>query len=566
MKKISFLRALPNSLEVRIIVSFVLIMLTMAIVLDVMFITIQKNNYTKYIRSQGQTMARLLAQSVKTAVFSEDRDLLKEPVANLLKQENIKEIVVITNTGKLLLDQLAHHRQSAPVTTSTDWPQLQQKIRQSKQLSQETPDYFTFWWPVLSTSYHNIEDIYFQSETWQGDPPQEIGHVAIVVDKKLYHHAIQQILLRTGAIIALLASLAIIAAYVLIRRLTAPLRQLLYKISPKGQGQAADMDILQNTVLSLVEDLDSAFTTIKDLRDGLELKVAERTQELSRQKITLQTTISELQDAQANLVQSEKMAALGQMVAGVAHEINNTINFISASLPSLHRALATKHEIFLHYHKINPQDADTKKLALLTEAQTFSDHMDYEQNHHDITLLLAGINEGTNRTIAVVSALQSFSRSNAKGDFSPIIISEALESTLLFIDKKKSADITIKRDFAEDLLVDGQLGPLHQVFLNIINNSFQSMRPGGTLTITTLVENDQAKIIISDTGQGIPAAILPKIFDPFFTTKEVGQGTGLGLSISYQIIKDHHGDIIVSTNKTDGTTFTITLPLRQPPP
>ncbi len=573
MKTPSLLKRLPHSLEARIIASFIIILLVMATVLDVLFITIQKDTYTNDMQTHGFTMARMLAQSARTGVFSEDSDLLQEATNSLLDLERVHQIVIMTSTGKVLVSNRSpHHAKPHDIEpTETNWQEKLADVRHSNTLFWEDEDHFTFWWPVqMSMAYQNIEDLYFNAEEENNESIQEIGHVAIIIDKGYYLQGVRQILIRTGITIAILSILAIVCATLLTRHITTPLRQLLQKINPEEHGTAPDVDILEDTMLSLVENLDSSFTTINNLREGLEVTVAERTQELSQaneelqqQKANLETTLSELQNAQAQLVQSEKMVALGQVVAGVAHEINNTINFISASLPSLNRAVTCNEEALNHFIGTAQSTDATKQLTLLDEAQAFSKEHECAQNSQDIALLLHSISEGTKRTIQVVSALQAFSRSNEEGKFTSMSIADAVDSTLLFIDKHKRKNISIIRNYGDTPRVTCQIGSINQVFLNILNNAMQAMEGCGTLTITTRALKNRVQILFKDSGPGIPLDILPMIFDPFFTTKEVGQGTGLGLSISYRIVKDHQGEIVVTSKEGEGTTFAVSLPIEQ---
>ena len=573
MKMNQRLKKWGHSLEVRIIGGFILIMLAMAIMLDISFISIQRQTFRRHIEDHGLTMARMLAQSVTTAVFSENQEQLRPPVEGLLKQENIIQVLIMSAEGKILL------RQAAPqvklpdcFTQNSYWSKEQAKLGSGSSRFCENEDSFTYWWPVKTTiSYQDMDELLFSPEPVATEA-QVIGHVAVTMGKEIYRQGIRRILLKTGLTIAVLALIAICCATMLIRRLTTPLRSLLTKISQHSSTQQLpDMDILHDTMLSLVDDLDQAFTTIDGLRQNLEIKVEERTtdlaqanEELSRQKDNLQQTINELQNTQAQLVQAEKMAALGQVVAGVAHEVNNTINFISASLPSLGRALAVNDRIIERFQHSEQGENDQQRLSRLSEASSYAQEQQYEQVRKDIDLLLYSIGEGTRRTVEIVSALQSFSRAS-DSRFRPTDINQAIKSTLLFLDKKKTRQIKVETQFAEIPKAEAQQGPLSQVFLNILNNSVQAMgQDGGVLQVSTHLQDDELQIRFTDSGSGIEPAILPRVFDPFFTTKEVGQGTGLGLSISYRIIQEHHGTITASSTPGQETTFTITLPLQQP--
>jgi len=267
---------------------------------------------------------------------------------------------------------------------------------------------------------------------------------------------------------------------------------------------------------------------------------------LHRMTIELTAALKELRETQAQIVQSEKMAAVGQLVAGVAHEVNNTTNFISGALPPLEKRLA---ELVLLLENIeekgSPERENVKELK-----QT-------------IDLLLGNIREGARRTSKIVTDLKNFSRLD--DDLSqPLDINEGLGNTLSLVTPEYKYKMEIIREFSPDLpVVYGSQGQLNQVFMNIIVNAFQAKKDTGRLVIRTFSRGHNVHILFKDYGTGIPKEIQNRIFEPFFTTKEVGLGTGLGLSVSFGIINKHRGMILVRSEPGQGAEFEVILPAGQ---
>ena len=294
----------------------------------------------------------------------------------------------------------------------------------------------------------------------------------------------------------------------------------------------------------------------------LEDQIRHRTRQLNEQKESLETSLRQLQLAQAKLVESEKLASLGQLTAGVAHEINNPVNFISNGVNSLrenHRDIA---EALEHYLRLDPERIDAQALR---ELQARHRQLALGETLEDNESLFRSIGNGVERTVGIIKSLRNFSRLD-EGEFKDVDLNEGLESTLRILNSSIRQNATIVRDYGDLPLVYCQAGKINQVFLNLINNAVQAIEERGTITLTTrhLPERGGVSVAIADTGRGIPAEHLHRIFEPFFTTKAIGKGTGLGLSITYGIIEEHGGTIEVESTPGQGTCFLITLPVAGP--
>ncbi len=294
---------------------------------------------------------------------------------------------------------------------------------------------------------------------------------------------------------------------------------------------------------------------------ALNREISNLQRELIKEKKTLEHTLSELRKTQAMLIHSEKMNALGKLVAGIAHEINNPIAYISSNLHSLRNSFS---DIMQAY-------AEIEKLIQNTDNAELNDATEKIREKHDIAFIFEDFEDlhkasadGVARIIKIVKDLRTFSRLD-EGELKPVDLLESIRSTLMLADSElKKRNIAVNLDFADMPLMECYASELNQVFLNLIVNAAQAMEKGGHIDIRGRSENDGIRIEFADAGVGIPEEIIGKIFDPFFTTKPVGSGTGLGLSLAYKIITEKHkGSITVRSKVNEGTVFTIVIPRRQ---
>jgi len=281
-------------------------------------------------------------------------------------------------------------------------------------------------------------------------------------------------------------------------------------------------------------------------------------EELTRQKNELQKTLDNLKQAQTQLVQSEKMASLGQLVAGIAHEINNPVNFISAGVESLSMNLKEIGQVLERYNRITANNVKEK----LKEINELKQNIEYKEAIREINKLIDSIKNGVNRTTEIVRGLRTFSRLD-EDVLKTTDIHEGINSTLILLHNKYKNRIEIIKKYKKIPLIECFPGQVNQVFMNILSNAIDAIEGNGTITICTSLSGKNVRISIRDTGNGIQKNLREKIFDPFFTTKEVGKGTGLGLSITQSIIEKHKGKIEVKSEPGNGTEFIILLPVNQ---
>ncbi|MDQ1636771.1 MAG: two-component system, NtrC family, sensor kinase [Pyrinomonadaceae bacterium] len=306
-------------------------------------------------------------------------------------------------------------------------------------------------------------------------------------------------------------------------------------------------------------ELDGLTTSVER---ALERRALQRTAriyktDLERQNIELANSKAELERLQAQLVQNEKMASLGQLAAGVAHELNNPAGFIYGNMDILAGYLKSLELLFEAWDSIK---VGGEYSASLDAVET---KINYTTLRRELSLILADCREGAARICDVVKNLRLFSRLD-EAEFKSVDINEGISSTLRLLSQYYSAgSIVLEKHFGNLPLVDCYASQLNQVWMNLLVNAAQAVGDSGQVTIETKLEGNQIVVVIADTGSGIPDEQISKIFDPFFTTKPVGVGTGLGLSTSYGIVEKHCGTISVRSKLDQGTTFTVQIPVRQ---
>ncbi|NJO51327.1 MAG: HAMP domain-containing protein, partial [Leptolyngbyaceae cyanobacterium RM2_2_4] len=389
---------------------------------------------------------------------------------------------------------------------------------------------------------------------------------------------LNSVALRSAGFVLFIGAIALILnilvlSWVLHYQVSHPLNQLLVTTEQVSSGnfnvtldlsRQDELGRLASAFMIMSRELSKSFAQLEAQNDALELRVQERTQELSQ-------TLVELRSTHTQLVQSEKMSSLGQLVSGIAHEINNPVNFIYANLDP---AQTYVKDLLALVNLYQAEYADPSQ-----SIQSFINDIDLEFVKEDLPKLLNSMTVGSERIRDIVKSLRNFSRLDESG-FKPVDISEGIESTLMILrhylhPKNGDSKIEVVRQYGRIPLVECCPGQLNQVFMNILTNAIdaiheqQSQHPGymGQIQIRTGVVNDGwIRVLITDNGIGITDEIRAKLFDPFFTTKPIGKGTGLGLSISYQIVtKTHHGRLGCSSVVGQGTQFAIEIPVQAIP-
>ncbi|MDJ1176499.1 ATP-binding protein [Roseofilum capinflatum] len=319
----------------------------------------------------------------------------------------------------------------------------------------------------------------------------------------------------------------------------------------------------------LILDYIHTYYHLEETNQTLNTEIIQRqqiAQELQRSETHLRSknqqlnqTLSQLQNTQAQLIQTEKMSSLGQMVAGLAHEINNPVNFIYGNLRHTETYTQDLLELLHLYQQHYPQpDA---------EISTYIDRIDLQFLEQDLPQMIGSMKQGSERIKNLVISLRNFSRLD-EAELKTVDLHEGLESTLVMLEHRLRSGIRVTKHYQPLPQIECYPAQLNQVWMNLIANAIDALQEHPEiehphLILSTFCLNDyQVQITITDNGTGIPEEIQAQIFDPFFTTKPVGSGTGLGLSISYQIIQQHNGDIRLFSQKGQGTEARVILPVK----
>jgi signal transduction histidine kinase len=294
-------------------------------------------------------------------------------------------------------------------------------------------------------------------------------------------------------------------------------------------GEADEIGRLAVIFEEMRRSLRDRLRSTESINVDLEREVRRRTEALEQRNAELHEALEKLRRAQDNLIRSEKLASMGRLVAGIAHEINNPVNAIVNTVGPLEEAVQSL-----------DRDPEAAK---------------------DVAEMVKVVQRGAQRTKAIVSALHNYSRTDDESvvDFD---IDRSIDDSLELLRHLLKQNVTVVKNYSNAGRVRGHAGQINQVFMNLLTNAAQALsgRDKATITIETSGGDNDVTVKIIDNGPGIPADVLPRIWDPFFTTKDVGEGTGLGLSIVHELVERHSGTIDCQTKLGEGTTFTVRLP------
>ena len=396
----------------------------------------------------------------------------------------------------------------------------------------------------------------------------------------------------TSSSMLLSTTLAILLAYYISVNISRPLKDLTHiaqEVTQKSNFElqasvttADEVGVLANSFNQMIlkvkqllaEQMDTNHK-LESYNDSLEEEVQRRTQQLIEKNLVLENTLRELKKTQSQLIQTEKMSSLGQLVAGIAHEINNPVNFIHGNLAHAEQYTEDILRLVELYQEEYPEPTVT--------IQEEVDSIDLEFISKDLTKLINSMKIGSQRIREIVKSLRNFSRVD-QAEYKLANIHEGIDSTLMILQnrlkvKPESVGIEVIKEYGELPQVKCYPGQLNQVFMNLLANAIDALdecnynmsleeaqtKPSQIIISTEVFDSDSVAVCISDNGPGIPPKLVSQLFDPFFTTKPVGKGTGLGLSISYQIVVEkHHGELKCLSQPGEGTKFIVKIPITQP--
>lgn len=322
-----------------------------------------------------------------------------------------------------------------------------------------------------------------------------------------------------------------------------------------GTAAPAELPEANGPVCTLVQPSELTLAEMSDVQ------IRAIVGELLQANRELKVLNSKLSDAKNKLIQSEKLASIGQLAAGVAHEINNPIGFIFSNFGTLEQYLQDLFQMLSAYEEAEASMQDTEALARIRQLR---EDLEIEYLREDIPNLMRESRDGIQRVRKIVQDLKDFSRVDARQEWESVNLHHGIDSTLNIVNNEIKYKADVVKQYGDLPEVQCLPSELNQVFMNLLVNAAHAItKERGTITIRTGAEAGEAWVEVADDGAGIAAENLQRIFDPFFTTKPVGQGTGLGLSLSYGIVQKHGGRMEVTSEIGQGTTFRVTIPVER---
>jgi signal transduction histidine kinase len=502
----------------------------------------QADGYRNELESTSETMIRMLSINVEYGVLFESKSDIEDALKILSQFEYVKYAVVRNNSDKILAtigDEIGVFKRIRRIDEKEE--NHDKFCEDYYVVDLKGEEYIELNYPVLSNHKDLDREILgitagFGDHMEISSTTEQIGKVKVIISLEAVNAAIADAQ-KTAILLSIIISiLTMIILTFFIRIITKPIR-LMVKATDKISLGELDHRVpieQQDEIGQLAETFNRMVETLKESRDEVESynKMLEG---------TIQVRTKELEATQAQLVQSEKLSAIGQLAAGVAHELNNPLGGI------------------LGYAQFTLEKLKKNNPGKLTKKE-YENYIRY----------ISDIEKQASRCKGIVQNLLRFSRSTKNVEFEEVDLNILLAETCTFIEHQLSMkQIELKLNLDSNLPnVQGNPGQLQQVFTNIILNAMQASPPNTAIEVATRFSpplgqfNGTVELLFSDQGHGICEADVNKIFEPFFTTKEVGKGTGLGLSVSYGIIKEHGGEIKVESEVNKGTTFAIIIPLQ----
>lgn len=478
-------------------------------------------------------VATIPKQQIRREAWNRGRKMFNHPVA----WDTFPNDVISASTLDVDLTKNIARTMHSPVVSKTLF------AKEYSELSFDGRDYRFRWFPLFDQGDHDIGKIFVLHD--------------ITSENKEFRGFLFRVLALSFVLCLSMFAFTNIILGRMDRRLHLTRERLAAEVDKvKAMNSALEVEITQRQ---------NAEAELKKLNDTLETRVAQRTmaleklnRELEASRFDLDRACRNLREKHSTILHQEKMACIGQLAAGVAHDINNPMGFISNNLGELsgYAESLFRFIVFLEsvlWEKCESEEARASVVPL-------RDQLQIGMIMEDMGAMIEESLEGSERVSRIVKNLRNFSRIDDQ-DYSMADVNDCLESTINIVWNELKYKAEVVRAYGDIPRIFCYPGQLNQVFMNLLINAAQAIEQNGKITVRTWVESGAILVSISDTGVGIAAAHLAKIFEPFFTTKEIGKGTGLGLSITYDIIKRHHGDIAVESEVGVGTSFTVRLPV-----
>lgn len=490
--------------------------------------------------------------------------------------DTLNDLAILNNIDYLLLvNKALLNKNAIPVGYAwvgkrLDWDQFPDKVIIAQSLEQIPPllqhllsqkDSDLFRDKDWQTAALGSKHFAFRTFSFKESSGREIGNFILLYDITLQTSKFQRFI----ALTVLISGVLCLVLFIFTWRILGQVDQTIETAQKKLSDEVLKVSEANDLLESEIAERKKAEEALMHLNANLEDRVAQRTRhleaataELERRQNDLEQAHSELQIRQATILHQDKMASIGLLAAGVAHDINNPIGFVTNNLEELQIYLS-RLQTYIELQQAELQTAATPESLQNLHRKWNELGIDYI--FEDFGTLIAESLEGAGRVSDIVKNLRSFSRIDDQ-EYKQADINECLESAIRITHHELRHKALVHRNFGAVPLLFCQAQQLNQVFMNLLINAAHAIDKRGEVTVSTWADEKTISIRISDTGCGIPEELQQRIFEPFFTTKEINKGTGLGLSIVADIIRQHQGTISVQSHPGQGTTFTITLPLK----
>ena len=530
------------SIRLKTIIGIALIEGTLLLVLLVMMMDFIKESNYEALTKRADTTATLFATTTKDAVLSFDLASLESFVHEVMQNPDLVYARVVSADGTVFAEAGDSSHQQA--------------------------DQF-----VMDSDVHYISDNVYDIAAAIEEGGETYGRVELGIHIGSINQAINQVytwgwLLASGEMLLVALFSFLLGGYLTgqlhtLRKAAVDIAQgkLDTTVPVKGRDEVAVVgkafNLMASNLHKASQDQARYEAELLDLNQSLESRVSERTEQLQLRNRQLEDTLKTLKNTQAKLLHAEKMAGLGTLAAGVAHEINNPVGFVKSNLGTLKTYSA---DLISYARELNDMLLQTDDPTLIATTQEVRKRHDMEYLEEDLPVLLTESLDGVTRVEGIVSGLKSFSRLDSD-EMQPGNINDGIQDTLKVASSQLKYHCTIHEAYADLPQLTCNMAQINQVVLNLLVNASHAIEDKGDIYIRTQLRDNAIQIIVQDTGCGIPEEVIGQLFNPFFTTKEVGKGTGLGLSISHGIVEKHGGEIQVKSVVGKGTRFTVILPL-----
>ena len=565
----------PHSLSQRLLVSVGLSITTVGLATLGLNYRLMQSDLATQVYNRAQSITQSLEFSTEGLLELENKSILRRVVQNFATMPGVVEIAIV-DPSVIAIARSPQNATNQPYTSI--YPQLAKPIDEAATAGVEVSHNI-----VLNGKPAIAQILPFRS-TLFGTSQRRGVAIALIDLNQMQQAADKTFITSTLLLLVGIITILLMMGILLQQNVLQPLQDLNEAVSQSKKTGIFPMPktIPANEIQYLATTFDEVFRQL-EVHEQLTAEIAQRKQieatlrdsearerDKSQQ---LELTIENLKQTQAQLIQSEKISSLGQLVAGVAHEINNPVGFIHGNLIHVQYYAESLLNLVHLYQKHYPNP--------MAEIETEAENIDLDFLQYDLPKILSSMRIGTDRIRQIVLSLRNFSRMD-ESEFKEVDIHEGIDSTLLILQHRLKArlehpEIKVIRDYGDLPLVECYPGQLNQVFMNILANAIDALEELNTkrvacaiekhpccITIrTSVVDSEWVKIAIADNGNGIPESIQKQIFNPFFTTKPVGKGTGMGMAISYQIISEKHGGTLSFFSTPEkGTKFEICIPVQ----